>query len=206
MDNLQRPVLIVQEGPNAGEIYVLEELLNTIGRTQDNQVVVDSTRISRRHVQIKVLSSGTIIEDMGSTNGTWINGQRLTDARRLNTDDIIQLADYISFRYVMPDRYQTARFPLDEAEVVTHTLEDYTDPPQSEPAQPATYTPAPESSASIITLEEESLPAERSTWSYVVIGALVLGILICIAIAIYLWFAPVEFWYWLFELLGVQYP
>lgn len=214
MDNSERPFLIVQEGPNKGEKYILEEALNTVGRTPDNQVVVDSTRISRRHIQIKVLPAGVIIEDTGSTNGTWVNGQRLTGSQRLDSGDIIQLADYISLQYVRPDPGKTERLTLAPADVATQAMGELTPTPApayAEPSYPAhaesaaSYTPAP-AAAATWPAEDEAPAGERPRWVYMGIAALAVLIIICLIVAIYLWFAPESFWHMIFDLFRIQYP
>lgn len=80
-------------GPN-GRI-VLGPTPLTIGRTPDNQLVINNPRTSSHHAQIRQDGQGYSITDLGSTNGTFVNGQRLTPqvARQLNPGDSIRIGD-----------------------------------------------------------------------------------------------------------------
>jgi FHA domain len=67
----------------------------TIGRTPDNQLVVNDPKTSSHHAEIRPDGQGYSITDLGSTNGTFVNGQRLTPhvPRQLNTGDAIRIGD-----------------------------------------------------------------------------------------------------------------
>jgi ABC-type multidrug transport system ATPase subunit len=67
----------------------------TIGRGPDNDVVVNDLLVSRSHAAIKRISSNTFeVVDLGSTNGTFVNGQRVS-SRSLNEGDIISLGRHV---------------------------------------------------------------------------------------------------------------
>jgi putative serine protease PepD len=51
-----------------------------VGRGQDNDIVLDSPSISRRHAELRPTDGGWDLNDVGSTGGTWINGQRVANA------------------------------------------------------------------------------------------------------------------------------
>jgi len=63
----------------------------TLGRQGDNDLVLLDTRISRRHARIMKDNDGYLLEDAGSRHGTFVNGERLTDSRRLKSGDQISL-------------------------------------------------------------------------------------------------------------------
>ncbi len=60
-----------------------------IGRLPENDLVLDAHGISREHTRIVVEGDRCTVEDLGSTNGTWVNGERIAEARLLNGGDEI---------------------------------------------------------------------------------------------------------------------
>jgi hypothetical protein len=69
--------LVMQKGPNPGKIYELSQEEITIGRDISNRLVINDPEVSRRHARLTSQSGGFVIEDLGSTNGTFVDGQRL---------------------------------------------------------------------------------------------------------------------------------
>jgi hypothetical protein len=63
-------------------------ILTTIGRTPDNQVVVPVREVSRRHAEIVLTESGYVVKDLGSPNGTFVNGEQITEHRLQDEDRI----------------------------------------------------------------------------------------------------------------------
>ncbi|HOT92324.1 MAG TPA: FHA domain-containing protein [Anaerolineae bacterium] len=208
MDNQMRHLLVVTDGPNQGQAYVLQDMVCTIGRTADNTIVIDNPRISRHHTQIRLLPDGAVVEDMGSTNGTWLNGRPLTSPRRLTPGDIIGLADYIAFRFEVEEGLPTVK--LTPADMPAGVMPDYdVPPPPPPPAYPEPYPAYPESSLPQATAAPQVAGAarpRRSRWTYVVIAILLILICLCAAVAVYLWFAPVEFWQKVFEFFNIPMP
>ncbi|MGH2544477.1 MAG: FHA domain-containing protein, partial [Ardenticatenaceae bacterium] len=86
------PVLVVQDGPQSGAAFPLLSGLTTIGRQPDNDVVLDSPVVSRKHAVIMESGEGYAIRDLGSTNGTYVNRQRIDENEHpLQHGDLIQL-------------------------------------------------------------------------------------------------------------------
>jgi predicted component of type VI protein secretion system len=63
----------------------------TIGRSRDCEIVLEDTGISRRHADIRPSGEGWTLEDLGSTNGVLVNGQRVAGARQLSAGDRVEL-------------------------------------------------------------------------------------------------------------------
>lgn len=84
----QRYALAVESGPEAGRRFSVAGEV-TIGRSPENDVVLNDPQVSRLHARI-ILDEGSVaIEDAGSLNGTYVNGERTGRARLLPSDAIV---------------------------------------------------------------------------------------------------------------------
>jgi len=75
--------LLSRSGPLAGTRFPMPDGLIRIGRAPDNDVVVDgpeAATVSLYHLEISRNGAGCHVRDLGSTNGTWVNGERLSEA------------------------------------------------------------------------------------------------------------------------------
>jgi hypothetical protein len=72
----------------------------TIGRWQDNDVVVDDRWVSRHHARVRREGDQYIIEDLGSKNGTVVNGRRIAGPVLLSDGDEIQVSPMIPLTFV----------------------------------------------------------------------------------------------------------
>ena len=79
--------LIVTEGALAGETYPLERDELVIGREPGVDLLIDLPGVSRRHARIFIQNAQYLVEDLGSSNGTFLNGERLEVPRRLKSGD-----------------------------------------------------------------------------------------------------------------------
>jgi len=84
-------IFIVRDRNGVRRVPVVGQM--TIGRSQGNDLVLNSMFISRRHARVWRQGERVIIEDLSSTNGTFVNGQRLTHARFLHHNDVIMMGD-----------------------------------------------------------------------------------------------------------------
>lgn len=66
----------------------------TLGRETSNQVRLNHPSVSRRHTEIRRTQQGEVIRDLGSANGTYVNGNRLTKEHLLQAGDIVQIGPY----------------------------------------------------------------------------------------------------------------
>jgi adenylate cyclase len=80
-----------------GESYELRET-SVIGRSRESTVPVPDLRVSRRHAMIRRQEDGFWFFDLGSVNGSLINGRRVTTSQMLASGDIIRIADHC-FRF-----------------------------------------------------------------------------------------------------------
>jgi pSer/pThr/pTyr-binding forkhead associated (FHA) protein len=70
--------LVVVEGPLKGTVVPLGTVQITIGRAPDSTLVIDDDYASSRHARIYPAEGAWVVEDLGSTNGTWIDRTRIT--------------------------------------------------------------------------------------------------------------------------------
>ncbi len=90
--------LVVEEGPDRGQRFSLGP--NTrLGRASDNDIVLRDAQVSRHHVTITFTGSGYIIADLGSANGTLVNGARIDQPYQLRHGDVVVIgSDQLVFR------------------------------------------------------------------------------------------------------------
>ena len=73
----QEHQLTVHKGPKVGQVFYLDTRSLIIGRDPMSDIIINDPEVSRQHARISQTESGLQIEDLGSTNGTFIEGQRL---------------------------------------------------------------------------------------------------------------------------------
>lgn len=91
--------LVMRSGPMPGMIYPLESELITLGRDPGNSIAINDAEISRRHARLSLQGGKYVLEDLGSTNGTFVNGQRLGGPHVLKPGDVISFGEQIALIY-----------------------------------------------------------------------------------------------------------
>jgi pSer/pThr/pTyr-binding forkhead associated (FHA) protein len=72
-----------------GRTVTVDEGPLTIGRLPECSIVVEDANVSRRHAELRRDGDDVVVSDLGSTNGTRVNGAQVRGARRLNDGDEI---------------------------------------------------------------------------------------------------------------------
>lgn len=96
---LPKYVLRGVSGAAFGKTYAVASA-QVIGRHHECDIAIASEEISRRHAQVKPTADGVLVEDLGSSNGTFINGQRVQSGVLKNGDEL--RLDAIRFMLVVP--------------------------------------------------------------------------------------------------------
>ena len=91
--------LVIRRGPQPNQVYDLNQDMMTLGRDVNNEITVNDPEVSRHHCRLTRGQSGYTLEDLGSTNGTFVNGRRLTGAQPLNVGDLIGLGETVTLAY-----------------------------------------------------------------------------------------------------------
>ncbi len=103
------PVLIAQSGPLEGMRWILDRTL-VLGRDAACDLTIPDRKVSRFHARLSITSEGVLLEDMGSKNGTFCNGEALSAPILLQDGDLVQIAVTQTFMFLISD----ATMPLTE--------------------------------------------------------------------------------------------
>ena len=88
--------LVVQRSPSLeeGNEFPLNSAPVTVGRGGQNDLVLDGDEFaSARHARIELRGDGVWVQDLDSTNGTYVNGSRVAGAQRLGAGDVLRVGD-----------------------------------------------------------------------------------------------------------------
>lgn len=86
-------LMVVVRGPNQGARFLLDKDTVTVGRHPESNIFLDDITVSRHHCRFVSSSESLVVEDSGSTNGTYVNGSRI-DAVRLSAGDEVLIGRF----------------------------------------------------------------------------------------------------------------
>ncbi|MDG2427587.1 MAG: FHA domain-containing protein [Acidimicrobiales bacterium] len=86
-------LFVVESGPMAGSRYGLEAVVTSVGRHGKAGILLDDVTVSRRHAVVERIGDRYVASDVGSLNGTWLNGKRI-DSAELNDGDELQVGRF----------------------------------------------------------------------------------------------------------------
>jgi predicted component of type VI protein secretion system len=87
---------VMRSGPAVGKVYPLEAQEITIGRdSATSMVAINDAQVSRRHARMELRGNAYVIQDLGSTNGTFVNGTRISGMQVLNPGDTVAFGEGI---------------------------------------------------------------------------------------------------------------
>lgn len=135
--------LVVRRGPQPNQIYELTKEVTTLGRDITNDIVINDREASRHHLRLVRSGGNVTIEDLGSTNGTFVNGKRVSGVTPLQNGDMVGLGETVTLGFEahraqsgQPAPSQSSAPPQQQAPVIS------TPPPQPEiPASDSPYSP-----------------------------------------------------------------
>ncbi len=93
--NQPSAILTISRGPTAGKRFDIGAAPVTLGRHAQCDIQIEDRWMSRQHARIAWSGAGYVVEDLGSTNGTFVNGERVTGSRALKRGDIVRLGEEV---------------------------------------------------------------------------------------------------------------
>ncbi|MDX2176368.1 MAG: SpoIIE family protein phosphatase [Candidatus Sumerlaeia bacterium] len=85
--------LIVENGPDKGRVYELDQPVATVGRSVTNHIQIVDRRMSRNHAELHQNGARILLKDLGSKNGTLVNGEPVIGMVELRQNDRISFGD-----------------------------------------------------------------------------------------------------------------
>jgi predicted component of type VI protein secretion system len=128
---------VMRSGPTPGVTFPLEGDQLTIGRDSSNGVAINDPEVSRKHSRLSFQGGKYVLEDLGSTNGTFVNGQRLAGPVVLKAGDVVSLGEQIVLMYDAINMDPGATVAVSRKSVQAAV------PPPMQSSAPAAYPPAP---------------------------------------------------------------
>lgn len=124
----------MRSGPATGAVYPLEKESLSIGRDSANGIQINDPEMSRRHAQLQLQGGKYVLEDLGSTNGTLVNGQKLAAPHVLKNGDLVSFGEQIVlvFEATDPDPGSTLAVSRKDAPRPIAAVEPAT-PPTAKP-------------------------------------------------------------------------
>lgn len=94
-----RVARLILMGEKDHKEYLISEAERYVGRDSSNDIVVDDDQTSARHMKIACVGGEFQVEDLGATNGTYVNGTRIQGPTKLKNEDLVKIGTII-FKFV----------------------------------------------------------------------------------------------------------
>jgi hypothetical protein len=134
--------LTVKTGPTPGQVFFLDKPELSIGREAANELVVSDADVSRKHARFILQGNTYLVEDLGSTNGTFVNGERIAAPVMLVSGDVVQLGDAVEMIYETPSFDAQATLLAPQPEPVPAPMPDLVVEQPLRPTIPEVEVPA----------------------------------------------------------------
>lgn len=89
VEGLSGFAIVVERGPRTGMTFLLKEGNTTVGRNPDSDIFLNDVTVSRHHCRFVTGGEKLIVEDSGSTNGTYVNDERVDSAELEAGDEVL---------------------------------------------------------------------------------------------------------------------
>jgi len=159
--------LIMRSGPTPGASFTLEGDQLTIGRDATNEITINDAEISRRHARLTFQGGKYVLEDLGSTNGTFVNGQRLAGPRVLKAGEVVSFGEQIVLVFEVTASDPGATMVSPRVGLAVPSVPRPATPPPPAPAEYAGSVPASPASMDVAS-------AKKTNLTPIIIGVVVL--------------------------------
>jgi len=170
--------LVMHSGPTPGKVFPLEGDVITIGREAGNGIIINDAEVSRKHTQFVFQGGKVIVTDLGSTNGTFVDGQRLTGQHILQSGQIISLGEQINLLFEAVIAVDPNATMLSTGRPLVPPVSAPTPPPS--PVAQVQPTPSPVYAGQVPSGPLPSTPAPAQSANSRVVIAIVAVILLCL--------------------------
>jgi len=187
---------VMRSGPTPGAVIPLEGDQLVIGRDASNSIPINDAEVSRKHARLTFQGGKYVLEDLGSTNGTFVNGQRISGPVQLKVGDLVAFGENVVLMFdgnVDPDATVLSKANKDNLQTMIASTPIPTPAPAAAPAKSAP-APAPVYSGQVPSsaVQEPTRPKKKTKLVWIIVPIL---ILLCIcAVGLFLYFAPRTFW------------
>jgi hypothetical protein len=179
--------LVMRSGPTPGKTYPLSKTEIYIGRDISNDIAINDTEISRKHARLTQQGDTFVVEDLGSTNGTFVDAQRLMGPHVLRPGELIMFGENVGMVF------EAAAYDPNATMVAAGQVAQQTPVPGMQPAYVAPATPP------VYAQQIPASPAEASgrppkkkggctKWIFAGCGCIVV-VLCLIVVAFGIWYA-----------------
>jgi hypothetical protein len=208
--------ITMRSGPTPGKSFPLESEEMFLGRDLSNAIAIPDPEVSRRHARFVVRPEGVMIEDQGSTNGTFINGVRLSVPQALKNGDVITFGESIVVVFEAlafdPDATVVAgqtHLASEHMQKLEPEVPSWPVPPPARPVQPVVQprpvqapvvaapvspSPAPYLPVQPVYPTQEPVAQKKKKFPTWLLILLLLAILACVVVSVILIFMPASWW------------
>ncbi len=177
--------LTMRSGPAPGKSFPLEQEEVFLGRDLSNDIPISDPEISRRHARFLMRADGIVIEDLGSTNGTFINGMRVSAPQVLHSGDVITFGENIVVVFEPASYDPNATVIASQTRMPAPPAQQQA--PKQPPPAPVYPAPAPAYQAPVPAEKKKKFP----TWLTILI---IMAIVSCVIVSIVLIYMPASWW------------
>jgi pSer/pThr/pTyr-binding forkhead associated (FHA) protein len=185
--------LVERQGPTPGRIFELTSDEVTIGRDITNDIVINDAEVSRKHARLTLEGERYKIEDLNSTNGTYIDGQRLIGPHVMAVGEVILFGDNVGMVFdgepAKPEVVGEQTVDMGATPVAAIPAAEVPYPPPTPTPTPPESTPLPAEQA--MREEQPEQPVEESrrlinSWLLAGCGCLLVIVILLIALWVFI--------------------